>query len=288
MHTAERLTGTIRGHRKADRLPVRRPRAGQRGHRQRGHRRAGRARRRRPGPRAGRRAARAATLTPPCALASSPSCPAGSPCPPRSASRGPPSIRARPRILPVPRSRPGGRGQPPVRPRWPRTRPERIMARQSSPGSAGPARLRRPPDGPGLRPAAAGRHRGPAERHADYPRAVRERGRPSCTRRWPSAWARGRPSSRSPPPCRSRALLNLSYGTGDSLGLFQQQWDMGWGTPQQIMNPAYAAGKFLDALRGYQATDPAWASQPLYQTAQGVQRSASRSRTRSGSGRPRS
>jgi hypothetical protein len=68
-------------------------------------------------------------------------------------------------------------------------------------------------------------------------------------------------------------LLNLSYGTGDSLGLFQQQWDMGWGSPQQIMNPAYAAGKFLDALHSYQATDPAWASQPLYQTAQGVQRS---------------
>ena len=68
-------------------------------------------------------------------------------------------------------------------------------------------------------------------------------------------------------------LLNLSYGTGHSLGLFQQQWDMGWGTPQQIMNPAYAAGKFLDALRSYQAADPAWASQPLYQSAQGVQRS---------------
>jgi hypothetical protein len=68
-------------------------------------------------------------------------------------------------------------------------------------------------------------------------------------------------------------LQNLSYGTGDSLGLFQQQWDMGWGTPQQIMNPGYAAGKFLDALHSYQATDPAWASQPLYQSAQGVQRS---------------
>jgi hypothetical protein len=68
-------------------------------------------------------------------------------------------------------------------------------------------------------------------------------------------------------------LLNLSYGTGHSLGLFQQQWDMGWGTPQQIMNPAYAAGKFLDALHSYQAADPAWASQPLYQSAQGVQRS---------------
>ena len=69
-------------------------------------------------------------------------------------------------------------------------------------------------------------------------------------------------------------LLNLDYGTGDSLGLFQQQWDMGWGTPQQIMDPAYAAGKFLAALRSYQASDPSWASQPLYQAAQGVQRSA--------------
>jgi hypothetical protein len=69
-------------------------------------------------------------------------------------------------------------------------------------------------------------------------------------------------------------LLNLNYGTGDSLGLFQQQWDMGWGSPQQIMNPAYASDKFLEALHTYQATDPAWAAQPLYQAAQGVQRSA--------------
>jgi hypothetical protein len=69
-------------------------------------------------------------------------------------------------------------------------------------------------------------------------------------------------------------LLNLNYGTGDSLGLFQQQWDMGWGTPQQIMNPAYAADAFLKALRTYQASNPSWASQPLYQAAQGVQGSA--------------
>jgi hypothetical protein len=69
-------------------------------------------------------------------------------------------------------------------------------------------------------------------------------------------------------------LLNLNYGTGHSLGLFQQQWDMGWGTPQQIMNPAFASGKFLEALHTYQAADPEWARQPLYQTAQGVQRSA--------------
>jgi hypothetical protein len=68
-------------------------------------------------------------------------------------------------------------------------------------------------------------------------------------------------------------LLNLDYGTGDSLGLFQQQTDMGWGTAQQIMDPAYAAGQFLDALHGYQQGDPTWATQPLYATAQGVQRS---------------
>jgi hypothetical protein len=69
-------------------------------------------------------------------------------------------------------------------------------------------------------------------------------------------------------------LLNLNYGTGDSLGLFQQQWDMGWGTARQIMNPAYASDAFLKALRSYQASNPSWASQPLYQTAQGVQGSA--------------
>jgi hypothetical protein len=68
-------------------------------------------------------------------------------------------------------------------------------------------------------------------------------------------------------------LLNLDYGTGDSLGLFQQQWDMGWGTARQIMNPAYASDVFLRALRSYQASNPSWASQPLYQTAQGVQAS---------------
>ncbi len=69
-------------------------------------------------------------------------------------------------------------------------------------------------------------------------------------------------------------LVNVDYGTGDSLGLFQQQSDMGWGSPQQLMDPAYAAGQFLDALQGYQASDPSWASQPLYAAAQGVQRSA--------------
>jgi hypothetical protein len=68
-------------------------------------------------------------------------------------------------------------------------------------------------------------------------------------------------------------LNNISYGTSDSLGLFQQQSDCGWGTPQQIMNPAYASDAFLGALQKYQAANPDWAHQPLWQSAQGVQAS---------------
>jgi hypothetical protein len=69
-------------------------------------------------------------------------------------------------------------------------------------------------------------------------------------------------------------LINVNYGTSESLGLFQQQPDDGWGTAAQVMDPTYAADAFLNALAGYQANDPSWASQPLYQAAQGVQASA--------------
>ncbi len=69
-------------------------------------------------------------------------------------------------------------------------------------------------------------------------------------------------------------LTNIDYGTADSVGLFQQQPSCGWGTAQQIMNPAYASDAFLTALQKYQAANPDWASQPLYQAAQGVQASA--------------
>jgi hypothetical protein len=68
-------------------------------------------------------------------------------------------------------------------------------------------------------------------------------------------------------------LNNINYGTSDSLGLFQQQSDCGWGTAQQIMDPAYASDAFLTALQKYQASNPDWASQPLWQSAQGVQAS---------------
>lgn len=69
-------------------------------------------------------------------------------------------------------------------------------------------------------------------------------------------------------------LVNVNYGTSESLGLFQQQPDDGWGTAAQVMDPAYAADAFLNALARYQANDPSWAAQPLYQAAQGVQASA--------------
>jgi hypothetical protein len=69
-------------------------------------------------------------------------------------------------------------------------------------------------------------------------------------------------------------LINVNYGTSDSLGLFQQQPDDGWGTAAQVMDPQYAADAFLSALATYQANNPSWASQPLYQAAQAVQGSA--------------
>ena len=65
-------------------------------------------------------------------------------------------------------------------------------------------------------------------------------------------------------------LRNLNYGDADSLGLFQQRPSQGWGTPQQIMNPNYAAGKFFKSLFGVKNRDKL----SLAQEAQAVQRSA--------------
>lgn len=69
-------------------------------------------------------------------------------------------------------------------------------------------------------------------------------------------------------------LVNINYGTSDSLGLFQQQPDCGWGTARQVMDPSYAADAFLSALRQHQQSDPGWSSQPLWASAQAVQNSA--------------
>jgi hypothetical protein len=64
-------------------------------------------------------------------------------------------------------------------------------------------------------------------------------------------------------------LRNLPYGDRDSLGLFQQRPSQGWGTPAQVQDPSYAAGKFFDHL----VTVPNWESGRLTDVAQAVQRS---------------
>ncbi|MDI3403762.1 hypothetical protein [Streptomyces cavernicola] len=40
-------------------------------------------------------------------------------------------------------------------------------------------------------------------------------------------------------------MENLDHGEGDSLGVFQQRPSMGWGTPEQVTNVAYAARQFF-------------------------------------------
>lgn len=66
-------------------------------------------------------------------------------------------------------------------------------------------------------------------------------------------------------------LVNVNYGDRDSLGLFQQRPSQGWGSPSQVTNPEYAAGKFFSALKGL--GDRRW-GMSMGEAAQAVQRSA--------------
>ncbi len=65
-------------------------------------------------------------------------------------------------------------------------------------------------------------------------------------------------------------LRNLAGGPDDSIGLFQQRPSQDWGTPEQLRDPVYAAGKFYQKL----LTVPRWQQMPLTEAAQAVQRSA--------------
>lgn len=65
-------------------------------------------------------------------------------------------------------------------------------------------------------------------------------------------------------------LRNLTYGDRDSLGLFQQRPSMGWGTPEQILDPVYASTAFYRRLLQVEG----WQQLPLTVAAQAVQRSA--------------
>lgn len=63
-------------------------------------------------------------------------------------------------------------------------------------------------------------------------------------------------------------VRNLTYGDRDSLGWLQQRAT--WGTAAQRLNPAYAAGKFFDAL----VAVPGWQTLSITAAAQAVQISA--------------
>lgn len=74
-------------------------------------------------------------------------------------------------------------------------------------------------------------------------------------------------------------LHNLDYGDRDSLGLFQQRPSMGWGTPEQVREPSYAAAAFYGGPAsptgnpGLLDVD-GWEAMTLTEAAQAVQRSA--------------
>jgi hypothetical protein len=64
-------------------------------------------------------------------------------------------------------------------------------------------------------------------------------------------------------------LINLPYGDRDSVGLFQQRPSQGWGTPQQLQDPVYAAHAFYERLVRVKG----WQTAAVTSAAQAVQRS---------------
>lgn len=65
-------------------------------------------------------------------------------------------------------------------------------------------------------------------------------------------------------------LENLSGGDRDSIGLFQQRPSQGWGKPEQIADPRFAANAFFTALLKVKG----WEKMRVTDAAQEVQRSA--------------
>lgn len=65
-------------------------------------------------------------------------------------------------------------------------------------------------------------------------------------------------------------LENLAGGDRDSIGLFQQRPSQGWGKPEQIADPRYAANAFYTALLKVKG----WEKMRVTDAAQEVQRSA--------------
>ncbi|MEU6076371.1 VCBS repeat-containing protein [Micromonospora sp. NPDC047074] len=65
-------------------------------------------------------------------------------------------------------------------------------------------------------------------------------------------------------------MNNLPCGDKSSLGVFQQRWDYGWGTPEQIMDPVYATTQYVTRAIVCDRNNPGYSAG---QVAQCVQRS---------------
>jgi hypothetical protein len=65
-------------------------------------------------------------------------------------------------------------------------------------------------------------------------------------------------------------MNNLPCGDKSSLGVFQQRWDYGWGTPEQIMDPVHATTQYVTRAIVCDRNDPGYTAG---QVAQCVQRS---------------
>ncbi len=64
-------------------------------------------------------------------------------------------------------------------------------------------------------------------------------------------------------------LHNLTFGDRDSVGLFQQRPSQGWGTRDQLLDPAFAAAAFYRELQRVRG----WTTMSVTAAAQHVQRS---------------
>ncbi|WP_246958304.1 D-alanyl-D-alanine carboxypeptidase family protein [Brachybacterium sp. Marseille-Q7125] len=72
-------------------------------------------------------------------------------------------------------------------------------------------------------------------------------------------------------------LVNLEDGDRDSIGLFQQRPSMGWGSPEELHDPTYAARAFFQGVpdKGIPGLKDiqGWEKMPFTQAAQAVQQS---------------
>lgn len=69
-------------------------------------------------------------------------------------------------------------------------------------------------------------------------------------------------------------LGNPDYGTGDSVGIFQQRPSQGWGSARELQDPVFASQAFFESGPSALAKIPGYTRLTVAEAAQDVQRSA--------------